>query len=65
MAKNNNHKKLFRMDEFGRKFYCQHARLNLVRDDKKQAKKKARQENKRLPSEEICDDFDEEIEKYS
>lgn len=41
MAKNNNHKKLFRVDEFGRRFYCQHARLNLVRDDKKQAKKES------------------------
>ena len=65
MAKNNEHKKIFRMDEFGRKFYCQHARLNLVRDDKKQAKKKARQENKRLPSEEIYDNTGEEIENNS
>lgn len=65
MAKNNNHKKLFSIDEFGRRFYCQHARLNLVRGDKKQAKKKARQENKRLPSEEICDYFGKEIENNS
>lgn len=57
MAKNNHHKKLFHMDEFGRRFYCQHARLNLVRSDKKQAKKKARQEQKRLPSEEKYEDF--------
>jgi hypothetical protein len=57
MAKNNNHKKLFRMDEFGRRFYCQHARLNLVRSDKKRAKKKARQEQKRLSSEEKYEDF--------
>ena len=49
MAKNNEHKKIFRMDEFGRKFYCQHARLNLLRSEKKQAKKKARQARKRLP----------------
>ena len=66
MAKNNNHKKLFRMDEFGRRFYCQHARLNRVQNDKKQAKKKARQEeNKRLPSEEIYDNIIEEIENNS
>jgi drug/metabolite transporter (DMT)-like permease len=32
---------------------------------KKQAKKKARQENKRLPSEEICDNLDKEIENNS
>ena len=57
MAKNNHHKKLFHMDEFGRRFYCQHARLNLVRSDKKQAKKKARQEQKRLSSEEKYEDF--------
>ena len=51
MAKNNNHKKLFRIDEFGRRFYCQHARLNLVRNEKKRAKKRARQELKSLPTE--------------
>ena len=61
MAKNNGHKKILRMDEFGRKFYCQHARLNLIRADKKQAKKKSRQENKLLTSEEICDYFGKEI----
>ena len=53
MAKNNEHKKIFRMDEFGRKFYCQHARLNLLRSEKKQAKKKARQAQKRLQREEV------------
>lgn len=53
MAKNNEHKKIFRMDEFGRKFYCQHARLNLLRSEKKQAKKKARQARKRLQREEV------------
>lgn len=65
MAKNNGHKKIFRMDEFGRKFYCQHARLNLIRADKKKAKKKSRQENKLLTSEEICDYFGKEIENNS
>ena len=53
MAKNNEHKKIFRMDEFGRRFYCQHARLNLLRSEKKQAKKKARQAQKRLQREEV------------
>ncbi len=33
--------------------------------DKRQAKKKARQENKRLPSEEIYDNIGEEIENNS
>lgn len=56
MAKSNNHKRLFRMDEFGRRFYCQHARLNLVRSDKKRAKKKARQEQKRLSSKETYEE---------
>ena len=65
MSKSNEHKKDFREDKFARAYYCQHARLNLVRGDKKQAKKKARQENKRLPSEEIYDNIGEEIENNS
>lgn len=40
--KGNFHRKLFRMDEFGRRYYCQHARLNQLRADKKAAKKAAR-----------------------
>ncbi len=40
--KGNFHRKLFRMDEFGRRYYCQHARLNQLRSDKKAAKKTAR-----------------------
>lgn len=40
--KGNFHRKLFRMDEFGRRYYCQHARLNQLRSDKKAAKKAAR-----------------------
>ena len=62
MAKNNNYKKLFRMDEFGRRLYCPHSRLNLVRTEKKSAKKKARQEQKRLPSEDECEIYAEEFE---
>lgn len=46
--KNNSYKKEFQMDEFGRKFYCQHARINQVRNDKKQAKRKARKNLKNL-----------------
>lgn len=40
--KGNFHRKLFRMDEFGRRYYCQHARLNQLRSDKKATKKAAR-----------------------
>lgn len=47
MAKNNEHKKDFCEDKFGRKFYCQHARLNQVRSDKKQSKRKTRRKNKK------------------
>lgn len=48
MAKNNDHHKLFPIDKFARKWYCQHARLNQLRSDKKQAKKAARANRKRL-----------------
>lgn len=51
MSKNNNYKKLFKMDEFGRKFYCKHARLNQLRSDKKQAKRKVRREFKKSDGE--------------
>ena len=36
--KNNLHKKRTFIDRFARKFYCQHARLNSLRSDKKLAK---------------------------
>ena len=39
---NNAHKKEYSIDKFARHFYCQHARLNTLRNDKKNAKKKAR-----------------------
>lgn len=32
------------IDKFARKYYCQHARLNQLRSDKKQAKRKIRQD---------------------
>lgn len=40
--KSNIQKKLTHEDKFARKFYCQHARLNQLRTDKKQARKKMR-----------------------
>lgn len=52
MAKNNEHKKIFRMDEFGRRFYCQHARLNLLRSEKKreEASKKESETGAKAPA---------------
>lgn len=44
--KNNNYKKLYSIDRFARKFYCNHARLNQLRLDKKRAKRKTRRNNK-------------------
>lgn len=55
MAKNNNHKKLFGIDWFGRRYYCQNARLRQLRDDKKMAKKQARIERKKSIELELCD----------
>lgn len=51
--KNNNYRKEFGIDEFARKYYCKHARLNQLRSDKKQAKKKCRQNAKKILQSEI------------
>lgn len=48
MAKNNFYRKVFKMDRFGRAFYCQHARLGLVRSEKRQARKKVRVLHKQI-----------------
>ncbi len=48
MSKSNAHKKDFNEDKFARAYYCQHARLNQVRADKKASKKKTRRKNKKL-----------------
>lgn len=42
MTKGNSYRKIFGIDRFARKWYCQHARLNQLRSDKKWAKRKAR-----------------------
>ena len=46
--KNNAHKKDYREDKFARNFYCDHARLNQLRYDKKQSERKTRRKNKEL-----------------
>lgn len=43
--KSNVHKKQYNIDKFARKFYCEHARLNQLRKDKKAAKRKSRRIN--------------------
>ena len=48
MSKSNEHKKDFREDKFARAYYCQHARLNQLREDKKQSRRKTRRKNKKL-----------------
>jgi hypothetical protein len=48
MSKNNEHKKDYSEDKFARAFYCQHARLNQVRQDKKASKRKTRRKNKKF-----------------
>lgn len=45
--KNNNHKKRTFIDRFARNFYCDHARLNQLRQDKKKAIRDERHYNKR------------------
>jgi hypothetical protein len=48
MACRNEKKKLTWEDKFGRKYYCQHARLNSIREDKRRNKKKMRKINKKM-----------------
>ena len=45
---NNIHKKDYQEDKFGRRHYCQHARLNQVREDKKRAERKTRRKHKKF-----------------
>lgn len=48
MSARNEKKKLTFEDKFARHFYCPHARLNSIRNDKKQATRKMRRINKRI-----------------
>lgn len=48
MSAKNEKKKLTFEDKFARHFYCQHARLNSIRNDKKQATRKMRKINKKM-----------------
>ena len=47
MPKSNEHKKDYQEDKFARCYFCQHARLNQLREDKKRGKRKTRRKNKR------------------
>ena len=46
MSKGNEYRKLFSIDRFARYMYCQHARLNQLRSDKRDAKRKLRRQVK-------------------
>lgn len=48
MSKSNEHKKDYNEDKFARAYYCQHARLNQLRQDKKAGKRKTRRKNKKI-----------------
>ena len=45
---NNSHKKEYKEDKFARRFYCDHARLNQLREDKKRSRRKHRKNNKKI-----------------
>lgn len=55
MSAKNEKVKLTYEDKFARHFYCQHARLNSVRNDKKQATRKMRKINKKMCKESLDD----------
>lgn len=46
MSKGNDYRKVFSIDRFARYLYCQHARLNQLRSDKREAKRKLRRQTK-------------------
>ena len=48
MMKNNSHKKRTFIDRFARKYYCQHARLNSLRADKRLATRQERRYSNNL-----------------
>lgn len=55
--KGNKHKHAYREDKFARRWYCQHARLNQLRFDKKRGKKVWREMLKRdLKQQEVADE---------
>ena len=43
-----NKEKDYKEDKFARHFYCDHARLNQLREDKKRSKRKTRRKNKKI-----------------
>ena len=45
---NNRHKKDYNEDKFARNFYCPHARLNQLREDKKRSERATRRKTKKI-----------------
>ena len=45
---NNRHKKDYNEDRFARHYYCPHARLNQLREDKKRAERATRRKRKKI-----------------
>ena len=56
MAERNSKKKLTHEDKFARKHWCQHARLNSIRSDKWQAKKRMRTIDKKIIKKDLTDE---------
>ena len=55
MACRNEKKKMTWEDRFGRKFYCQHAKLNSIRRDNKRNKRKVRKMNNEICKKKLTD----------
>lgn len=51
MSKSNIHKKLTKEDKFAREFYCENARKNQIKTDKKLQKKAFRKIEKKMEKE--------------
>ena len=51
--KGNAHKKDYSEDKFARKFYCDHARLNQLRADKKSSRRKTRRKLNKIAKKDL------------
>jgi hypothetical protein len=51
--KGNTHKKDYPEDKFARNFYCDHARLNQLRADKKAGKRKTRRKLNKIAKKDL------------
>lgn len=50
--KGNQYRKLYPMSKFAKRYYCQHAKRNQIKDDKRELRRKVRRTTKKIIKEE-------------